>query len=44
LVKSLEPVPVSALTATQSGAQQFVADHGRRAAVGSQCGHGGLRG
>jgi hypothetical protein len=22
----------------------FVADHGRRAAVGSQCGHGGLRG
>jgi len=44
LVMSLEPAPVSALTAIQSGTQQFVADHGRRAAVGSQCGHGGLRG
>jgi hypothetical protein len=28
----------------QSGTQQFVADHGGRAALGSQCGHGGFQG
>jgi len=44
LVMSLEPAGDSTLTAIQSGTQQFVADHGLRAAVGSQCGHGGFRG
>ena len=45
LVKSLEPAGDSALTAIQSGTQQLVRCRPRRrAAVGSQCGHGGFRG
>jgi hypothetical protein len=43
LVMSLEPAGRRQRT-IRSGTQQFVAGHGRRAAVRSQCGYGGFRG